>query len=41
MERWTVKDVMEHAKELKSPFDEMQKKPSIADRIKELLGKRK
>jgi len=42
-EKWTPKEVMEHAKQLKSPYDNVQQNPqqSIAEKIKSILGRRK
>jgi len=39
MIKWTEKDVLEHAKELRSPFEE-KKGLNLAEKIKELLGKK-
>ena len=47
-EKWTEKDVLEHARELKSPFEELNqngKKPGglsgMAEEVKRVLGKNK
>ena len=42
MNQWTEKEVMEHAKELKSPFDKIKQNGQGAiERLKELSRQRK
>ena len=46
-EKWTEKEVLQHAKELKSPFEDKQAGPGngilagMAEKVNQILGKNK
>lgn len=38
-DKWTKKDVLEHARQLKSPFENVKSAPTSIDRIKEAASR--
>lgn len=39
-EKWDVKDVLQHARELKSPFEKQSNPQPNIERLRQVLGKR-